>query len=66
MRVNAAVFENLYAPLCVTELEIDAPRPGEVLVKIVASGVCHTDRVNDTLEASHRGDAIKPVLTMPD
>jgi Zn-dependent alcohol dehydrogenase len=27
----------------VTDVEIDAPRPGEALVKIVASGVCHTD-----------------------
>ena len=43
MRANAAVFEKLFTPLSVTEVEIDAPRPGEVLVKIVASGVCHTD-----------------------
>jgi aryl-alcohol dehydrogenase len=43
MRANAAVFEKLFTPLSVTEVDIDAPRPGEVLVKIVASGVCHTD-----------------------
>jgi aryl-alcohol dehydrogenase len=43
MRVNAAVFEKLFTPLAVTEVEIDAPRPGEAMVKIVASGVCHTD-----------------------
>ena len=43
MRANAAVFEKLFTPLSVTEVEIDAPGPGEVLVKIVASGVCHTD-----------------------
>src|SRR5579863_6799324 len=43
MRANAAVFEKLFTPLSVTEVEIDAPRAGEVLVKIVASGVCHTD-----------------------
>ena len=43
MRANAAVFEKLFTPLSVTEVEIDEPRPGEVLVKIVASGVCHTD-----------------------
>src|ERR1700759_4262594 len=43
MRVNAAVFEKLFTPLSVTDVEIDAPGPGEVLVKIVASGVCHTD-----------------------
>jgi aryl-alcohol dehydrogenase len=43
MRANAAVFEKLFTPLSVTEVEIDAPRLGEALVKIVAAGVCHTD-----------------------
>src|ERR1700749_1348343 len=43
MRANAAVFEKLFTPLSVTEVEIDAPRPGEALVKVVASGVGHTD-----------------------
>jgi aryl-alcohol dehydrogenase len=43
MRANAAVFEKLFTPLSVTEVEVDAPRAGEVLVKIVAAGVCHTD-----------------------
>jgi aryl-alcohol dehydrogenase len=43
MRADAAVFEKLCTPLSVAEVEIDAPRPGEALVKIVASGVCHTD-----------------------
>src|ERR1700761_1215755 len=43
MRANAAVFEKLFTPLAVTEVEVDAPRAGEVLVKVVAAGVCHTD-----------------------
>ena len=43
MRGTAAVFEKLHAPLAVAEVEIGEPGPGEVLVKIVASGVCHTD-----------------------
>jgi aryl-alcohol dehydrogenase len=43
MRASAAVFEKLCTPLSVAEVEIDAPRPGEALVKVVASGVCHTD-----------------------
>jgi aryl-alcohol dehydrogenase len=43
MRAEAAVFEKLFTPLAVTEVEIDTPRAGEVLVKIVATGVCHTD-----------------------
>lgn len=43
MRADAAVFEKLFAPLSVGEVEVDEPGPGEVLVKVVASGVCHTD-----------------------
>jgi aryl-alcohol dehydrogenase len=43
MRAAAAVFEKLFTPLSVTEVEIDEPGPGEALVKIVAAGVCHTD-----------------------
>src|ERR1700758_5390076 len=43
MRGTAAVFEKLHAPLAVAEVEIGEPGPGEVLVKIVAAGVCHTD-----------------------
>jgi aryl-alcohol dehydrogenase len=45
MRANAAVFEKLFAPLTVAEVEVDLPGPGEALVKVVASGVCHTDAI---------------------
>jgi aryl-alcohol dehydrogenase len=43
MRAHAAVFEKLYTPLSVTEVDIDEPGPGEALVRVVAAGVCHTD-----------------------
>lgn len=43
--VVAAVLEDYHTPLRVQELEIDEPRPGEVLVKTVATGVCHTDAI---------------------
>jgi aryl-alcohol dehydrogenase len=43
MKATAAVFEELDAPLHVEEVEIGEPRAGEVLVRIVAAGVCHTD-----------------------
>ncbi len=39
----AAIFEQLDAPLAVDEVEVDEPRAGEALVRIVAAGVCHTD-----------------------
>ena len=43
MRVRAAVLEEFGAPLAVQEIELEEPRNGEVLVRLVACGVCHTD-----------------------
>ena len=43
MRVRAAVLEEFGQPLEVQELELDEPRDGEVLVRLEACGVCHTD-----------------------
>src|SRR5438876_3665320 len=43
VRVRAAVLEQFDRPLVVQELELAAPRAGEVLVRLVACGVCHTD-----------------------
>ena len=43
MRVRAAVLEEFAQPLVVQEVELDGPGPGEVLVRLAACGVCHTD-----------------------
>ncbi len=43
MKIRAAVLEEFGAPLNVTEVELADPGPGEVLVRIEACGVCHTD-----------------------
>ena len=43
MRIRAAVLEEFGQPLVVQELELAEPRFGEVLVRLVACGVCHTD-----------------------
>jgi S-(hydroxymethyl)glutathione dehydrogenase / alcohol dehydrogenase len=43
MKVRAAVLEEFARPLVVQELDLDEPRAGEVLVRLVACGVCHTD-----------------------
>ena len=43
MRIRAAVLEEFGAPLEVQELELAEPNAGEVLVRLVACGVCHTD-----------------------
>ena len=41
--MKAAVMRATNEPLTLEELRIDAPAPGEVLVKTAASGVCHSD-----------------------
>jgi S-(hydroxymethyl)glutathione dehydrogenase/alcohol dehydrogenase len=41
--MRAAVLERFGEPLEVQELELAEPRAGEVLVRLVACGVCHTD-----------------------
>jgi len=43
VKIRAAVLEEFGAPLAVQELDLDEPRAGEVLVRLVACGVCHTD-----------------------
>ena len=43
MRMRAAVLEEFGKPLVVQELELAEPRSGEVLVRLAACGVCHTD-----------------------
>jgi S-(hydroxymethyl)glutathione dehydrogenase / alcohol dehydrogenase len=43
VKIRAAVLERFGHPLEVQELELGEPRAGEVLVRLVACGVCHTD-----------------------
>lgn len=43
MHITAAVLPERDAPFRVEEIEIEEPRAGEVLVRIAAAGVCHTD-----------------------
>jgi S-(hydroxymethyl)glutathione dehydrogenase/alcohol dehydrogenase len=43
MRIRAAVLEAFGEPLAVQEVDLADPGPGEVLVRLVACGVCHTD-----------------------
>lgn len=45
MRVTAAVVDELDARFRIAELELDEPGPGEALVRIVATGICHTDEI---------------------
>jgi S-(hydroxymethyl)glutathione dehydrogenase/alcohol dehydrogenase len=43
MKSRAAVALAAGKPLSIEEIQVSAPKAGEVLVKIVATGVCHTD-----------------------
>jgi S-(hydroxymethyl)glutathione dehydrogenase/alcohol dehydrogenase len=43
MRTRAAVAWEAGKPLSIETIDIDGPRAGEVLVEVMATGVCHTD-----------------------
>ena len=43
MKTRAAVAVEAGKPLEVMEVDLDGPRDGEVLVEIMATGICHTD-----------------------
>ena len=43
VKVKAAVASRADAPLEITEVDLEGPKAGEVLVEIKATGVCHTD-----------------------
>lgn len=43
MRIKAAIMRAINQPLTIEDVDIDQPGPSEVLVRTVASGVCHSD-----------------------
>lgn len=45
MKIRAAVTRAPHAPMQIETLEMEAPRDDEILVRVVATGVCHTDMV---------------------
>lgn len=52
MKCKAAVLRGVGIDWEVTEIELDPPRAGEVLVKMAYAGVCHSD------EHFHSGDSV--------
>src|SRR5437764_13558381 len=48
MKTRAAVAFAPKQPLEIVEVDLDGPKAGEVLVEIMATGICHTDA--DTLD----------------
>jgi propanol-preferring alcohol dehydrogenase len=55
--MKAAVVRQFGKPLTIEEVPIPTPGPGEILLKIVATGVCHTDL--------HAADGDWPVKPSP-
>jgi aryl-alcohol dehydrogenase len=43
VKIQAAVLRKRGGPLKIESLELEGPRDDEVLVRLVASGICHTD-----------------------
>src|SRR4051794_19381385 len=43
MDVRAAVAYKAGAPLSIETVQLEGPRAGEVLIEIMATGICHTD-----------------------
>jgi Zn-dependent alcohol dehydrogenase len=59
VRIRAALLREYHAPLEVCELELDPPGRGEVLVRVAAAGVCHSDV---HLADGHLGDGRHPIV----
>jgi len=65
MKIRAAVFRDTSGKPSIETLDLAGPGPGEVLVRIVAAGVCHTDikmagstRVPRPVVLGHEGSGI--------
>jgi len=64
-KIQAAVLRKKGGPLKIESLELEGPRDDEVLVRLVASGICHTGETGmDSLPEGRRtlgiieGDAV--------
>ena len=57
--MRAGVVRAFGKPLSIEDIPVPTPGPGEVLIKVVASGVCHTD-----LHAAEGDWPAKPVAAV--
>ena len=60
MKSRAAVAWEANKPLTIETIDIEGPRAGEVLVEIMATGVCHTDAY--TLSGARFRRALFPAI----
>jgi Zn-dependent alcohol dehydrogenase len=59
VRIRAAVLPEIGAPLKVEDVLLDPPGPKEVLVRVAAAGICHSDL---HLAQGHLGDGRVPIV----
>ena len=57
--VKAAIVHSFNQPLVIEDVPKPTPGPGEIVVKIEASGLCHTD-----IHAAHGDWPVKPKLPL--
>lgn len=57
--MKAAVVHAFHQPLTIDEVPVPEPGPGQIVMKVVASGVCHTD-----LHAAEGDWPVKPKLPL--
>ena len=55
--MKAAVVHEFKTPLRIEDIAVPTPGPGEIVVKVEASGLCHTD-----IHAAHGDWPVKPKL----
>ena len=55
--MKAAVVHDFHQPLVIEEVPVPSPGPGQVVVKVETSGLCHTD-----IHAAHGDWPVKPTL----
>lgn len=56
---NAAVFESKDAKLTIKEIPLEYPKHGEVLIKVLACGVCYSDV--EVQKGSFGNDLLVPI-----
>jgi S-(hydroxymethyl)glutathione dehydrogenase / alcohol dehydrogenase len=59
-QIQAAIFREVHQPLTVETIDIDTPGPYEVLIRTVASGVCHSDL--HVVDGNGRFDLSNPLV----
>ena len=52
---KAAVFKEANAPLMLEEVELKQPVEGEILIKVLATGICRSDQ---GVQGGHMGNTL--------